>query len=251
MKDVDIKQLLKESSPEDSIRLKILYNAVVQNMRTYSQDPTEVNRRNWDAAEKALMDEKGRLEMALDDAQGFETQKEVLAHLHQLGYKISRSRLSRDIQARKLRKKDGIFSVGKIKRYAELELVETDSGKGLSDRRAEKLQERKIRAEIKKLEEQALRAKIEREAIEGRYIERVDHELHMALAASVLESGLKYFYSLRAQEIIDLVGGSPARAGDLTAYLKQQLDKQLAIFARSRKYEIEVINEPEKENESH
>ncbi len=178
----------------------------------------------------------------------FKTQKDILAYLQAGGYKISRSHLSRHIKSGKLRQKKGMFPQPAVDRYAELELVDSETGKGLSGRQADKLQERKLRAEIKKLEEQALRAKIEREALEGRYIERTDHELHMAMAASVLESNLKYFYSLRAPEIISLVGGSHAKAGELIAYLKDHLDKQLARFARAKKYDIEVDNDTNETN---
>jgi hypothetical protein len=187
--------------------------------------------------------------MTYQEQTSFATQKLVLEYLVGRGLRCSRSQLSRDVKAGKLRVRDGVYQQASVDRYAERYLNDKGSGRGKAGEKLDRLQERKLVAEIELAEERAKKARLEREVSEGRYIERVDFELHMAMAAGALESGLKYFFKMRAGDLVEAVAGDQGRAGELVTLLHDGLDQQLAIFARPREIEVEIEERHEEGNE--
>ncbi len=243
-----LQDLLGKVSKEDQVKLKILHNAVLQTMKAYRDDPTTVRRRDWETAEKALADQRERLEAQLAEAaadqqewpDSFPSLRAVEAYLRAQGYQVSKSTVANHVKEGLLRRRKGKFPRKSVERYAEVNLARAESGLVSGEERNVKLQERKLKAEIRLKEEQARKAIMENEILEGKYILRADHERNIAAACGVLESGLKYFFRLKSQEIIDLVGGDQAHAPRLYQYLCEQLDVELNKFARAGEVEVEV-----------
>jgi hypothetical protein len=226
-----IEALKARASREEQAKLVLLFNGTVSAQREYQEARSDQALRAWQRAERATDDYAGELAERYGVEFGtnvaYRTQKEVLEYLVGRGLRCSRSQLSRDVKA-------------SVDRYAERYLNDKGSGLGKAGEKLDRLQERKLVAEIELAEERAKKARLEREVSEGKYIERVDFELHMAMAAGALESGLKYFFKMKAGELVDVVAGDQGRAGELVALLHDGLDQQLAIFARPREIEVEI-----------
>ena len=226
----------------------VLYNAAVNTMRTYNTEPTTAHKRNWDTARMSLEELTTRI-MAEAAAQAlpevFATQQEVLSYLEQAGYRIKKSALSNHVRSRLLAKKADGFRRKDVDRYAELHLRDAASDQTSKDKRAVALQERKMLAEIKKTEEQAIKAKIEREMLEGKLIDRNDVELELAGRAVVLEAGFDHMVYTRAAEWIELVGGEQSRVDRLIASLLACKDEWLNQYASHEEFSVILKSEGE------
>jgi len=224
----------------------LYHNAVFSTMRSYNQEPTAANKRNLDVAMDALDELTGRIlagtGAAAEDPAVFATQQEVLAYLQRKGYKVAKSALSNHVRARLLRKKTDGFHRRDVDRYAELQLKQTASGLDAAETRTADLQERKLKAEIKKLEEQAKKAVLEREVMEGKLIARDEVELELAGRAVALEAGFDHLVYSRAAEMVDLVGGDQAKADRLIAVLLEAKNEWLNQYAGTEEFVVELKN---------
>ncbi|MBV5305576.1 MAG: hypothetical protein J0652_02660 [Desulfobulbaceae bacterium] len=170
----------------------------------------------------------------------FATQQLVLIYLKGKGFKVEKSALSNHVRARLLAKKPEGFRLRDVDKYAELHLKDTATGMDAADKRTVDLQERKLRAEIHRTEEQAAKAKIEREMMEGKLINREDVELEMAGRAVVLEAGFDHMVYTRSAEIIELTGGDVQLVDRMIALLMEAKCKWFNQYATTDTFMVTI-----------
>jgi hypothetical protein len=166
----------------------------------------------------------------------FDNLRQVAAYLQEQEWKVSQSTVYKHAREGRLRPTaDGTYPVRVVDKYATTHLVQKETGDKV---KASALQEDKTRAEVEKLQEQALHAKIRRMALEGKYVLRDQVELELAGRAATLAAGLNFFAQARAGEIVDLVEGNPARTGDLVRELTAAFDEFLNEYATTKGFEV-------------
>jgi len=176
---------------------------------------------------------------------GFRNMRQVEAYLKAQGYKGSRSTISKHKRQGKIKKVNGRYSKESVDKYARTFLQVEGGIEGRialpeDDLDMAGLQEQKLRAEIAIKRAQAKKAELQNEILLGKYIKRSDHERSIAAACGVLEAGLKHFFKLRAQDMIELVNGDLAETTALVVYLCEHLDLELTKFAKMAPVEVEI-----------
>lgn len=177
------------------------------------------------------------------DPDTFATQQDVLAYLKAGGYKIEKSALSNHVLKRKLIRKSGVFRRKDVDSYADLHLQSGATGQTAADKKTIALQERKLKAECLRTEEQALKAKIEREASEGKLIPRDDVELELAGRAVALEAGYDHMVYTMASGLVELVGGDQAKVDRLITAMLEAKDEWLNQYASTADFVVVLKRE--------
>lgn len=219
----------------------VLHNAAMATMRAYNSDPTITKLRDWEGAKRALAEKQEAILCGVPAGPDvFATQQEVLAYLLVRGYKIGKSALSNHVRARRLaRRKDG-FRRRDVDRFAELVLRNAGSGLDAKADRSADLLERKLKAEIRRTEEQAEKARIEREMMEGKLIDREQVEFELAGRAIALEAGFDHMAYTRAAEIVEACGGDHGRLDRVIDVLMDAKNGWLNSFANADDFVITV-----------
>ena len=176
------------------------------------------------------------------DQNNLTTVKDVLDYLiEDQGRKIAKSKLYKDIKNGFPPKRDGMFPIDDLEKYAETlpyaEVSEQDSEESanLSRQKAEK--------EIEKLEEDILKKRQQRLKEAGKLIDREDVEVELAARAVTLETGLKTAFETNTLEIIHLVDGSPLKAAELNLKIEQLINAALNEYAAPIQYEVTLYAE--------
>ena len=222
----------------------VCYNAVVSTLRGYKENPTAATKNNWQAAREALAEVVQRISAASgenghgeDPPEVFTTQQQVLAYLKDQGYKIGKSALSQHVRAGRLKKKKDGFHRDAVDRFAGLRLRD-ESGLDADGKKNAALMERKLRAEVEKLEEGARKSRMEREACEGKLIARDLVEQELAGRAVALEAGFDHMVYTRAAEWVDLVGGGQEKTPRLIEALLEAKNIWLNTYASLAEFEV-------------
>lgn len=233
----DVNALLEKTDDVESAELKIFQNAVIKNLNSYQQDPTKAAKNNLDAAKDALEKKKEELiRKYFPEVQGpvFESTLQVLHHLFNAGYKVSDSKIYRDKSSGLLKvNADGTVAEAEVRAYAATLKRRDGDIDDLSDLSAQKTDKE---INILKIKEQRMQFELDKET--GRYIPRKDFEAEMAARGVVLETGLRHFFSVKAREIIALVGGKVEKTPDLLQALNEGLDEQLNQYATTEVFQV-------------
>ena len=162
--------------------------------------------------------------------------RQVAAHLLDQGWQVSQSTVYKHGREGRIRPTaDGTYPLRDVERYATVHLVRKETAEKAG---STALQDEKTQAEVDRLKEQALHARIKRLALEGKYLPREQVELELAGRAATLAAGLSFFAQARAGEIVELVGGDPARTGDLVRELTAAFDELLNEYATTKGFEV-------------
>lgn len=164
----------------------------------------------------------------------FESTLQVMNHLYDAGYKISDSKIYRDKKAGLLKvNSDGTVDEAEVRAYAAGLKRRVGNIDDLSD-----LQHRKSDKELRILEIKEKKMKFELDRDMGNYIPRKDFEAELAARAIVLESGFRHFYSVKAREMIALVGGKVEKTADFLQALNDGLDEQLNQYSTTNVFQV-------------
>ena len=158
------------------------------------------------------MSEKANKE---ESGEQFATQALVLSYLKDQGFKIGKSSLSNHVRQGLLRKKEGVFLQADVDDYGRLHLQDSDSGERVSDKKTRSLQMQKLKNEAALKKEQYLKAKLEREIQEGKFVPRDLVGIEQAAKAAVIDAGIVHTIRANSAAWIDLVGGDQAKEGEL------------------------------------
>lgn len=97
-----LQKLLSKANAADKAELAILHNATISCARSYKEQPTAVNKRDWDAAREGLQQTIARLlpvylpKAAVTSERAFERQADAREYLLDIGFKVSSGKFSQD-----------------------------------------------------------------------------------------------------------------------------------------------------------
>ncbi len=232
-----IKRLLDVADQQDQIKLKVLHNSVIKCLKDYQADSTSAHLNDWQKAE-------GALEAFVVDLWGKHFQDEkalsnilaVVDHLSAQRWKVKKSTVYNHRKEGKIRPQpDGSFRVADVERYAEAYLRRKDGGES---GKLDKLQERKLNAEISKTEAQARHWATKADAYSGAYVPRDLFERELAKRAAIFRNDLETFSSAEAGGIVSLAAGDPGRIPDVIEHLLGRFEEFLARYTEEREFKV-------------
>lgn len=164
----------------------------------------------------------------------FSSLRSVARHLRQAGFKISKSKLSRD-------KKKGLICVNPDGTINESEVraytvtLERLNGniQDLND-----IHTQKTASEVKSIELKIAKQQFELDKDQGKYVLRQDFESELAARAVVFDSGFRHLFNTKVREWIVLVGGKVDKSADFLQALNECLDAQLNEYASIKSFKV-------------
>ena len=167
-----------------------------------------------------------------DQTGGFDDINQVLAYLLQRGFKISQSGIYKHQKEGKISKdkKDHRYLLAAVEKYAKSYLPLVATGKLIADV-AEVMQNRKLNAEIRRLEAQAEKEEFNLNVDKSKYIAREEMIRELVGRGLILDSSLRHMLKTAVPEIIDLVGGDQGKAGQVMDELMTFVDDVMNSFA--------------------
>jgi len=170
----------------------------------------------------------------------FSNLQQIVEFLTIDGFRASRSTIYRHHAEKKIKcEKNGAYSLGAVLKYANRFLKRVD-GASIQSKKTEDLQDRRLKAEIEKLESQARAATIRADVLTGAYVERGLFENELAKRALFLKNDLSSFWHARAGAIIALVNGDSSKIPDLIFFGSEAVDEWISRYARDEKFPIEA-----------
>jgi hypothetical protein len=179
----------------------------------------------------------------------------VLEWLQHEGWKISKSSLYLHAREGRLRiKKDGKYHFRDVIKYARLNLKRLD---GLSVRtgKIDTAVEKKVYAEVRKLEASARISELKLQVLEGKYVERSKFDMELAAHAAIFKHCMEQFALTRAADVVRLVTGDEKKIPALINFLNEEITGWLSeMMMRKQEWEVvfDDIDEsiPEEESET-
>ena len=170
----------------------------------------------------------------------FANPKAVHAHLKEQGYKRGQSTVYADTKEGLLRPSgpDGAYTPDDVERYIKAARIKKP---GEMDTASDAYTQRKLKAEVKDIEERANIRLIKRQVLEGSLIPREQVESDLADRARLLKAGLHNWARREVDAFIALVGGDSNKAPEALAYLEYAIDDLLDSYARAGR--IDLVHE--------
>ncbi len=239
-------ELIRALDESDVQTLAILTQAVQDAKRNLLEGTTSAR---LDALKKAEAMVKAFLrEREGSAAEVFRTRADVLRHLEAEGWKVSKSKLYRDVDDKLLQPEaDGCFSLRAVEAYAESYL---QYGGATEDDKGDEREAREVRLERERLKARAAELDIELKEIrvnqeKGRLIEVDVHNQHMGAAAAILRDSQVTFFETRTKEIIYRCGGDPSREAETKNWLLEVSLDWLHGFSRKVAHKVPKAQEAE------
>jgi len=169
----------------------------------------------------------------------FPSLRAVAKHLDQAGFKISKSKLSRDKLKNRIRiSKEGSILETEVRAYAATLERKEGNIEDLNDVHA-----RKAAREVESLELKIAKQRFELDKEGGKYLPRQDFEAELAARAGIFETGLKHRFNTHVSEWIALVGGKPEKAPDFLQTLHDSLEAELSSYASTGTFQIMFLED--------
>ncbi|MDR2947172.1 MAG: hypothetical protein LBV79_10570 [Candidatus Adiutrix sp.] len=169
-------------------------------------------------------------------AQTFATQLEAVKFLNDYGYKIQKSKLSKDFKAGHVETNaEGHFEKRALLGYAA---IHCKAFERLEDRAGTEanLERIKADAENKRAMAERNRLKLEREL--GNTISREEHETELAARAAFFRREIETFGPRLAPRIIALVAGDDQRLEELIQFWREETEIWMDAWARDRAFAV-------------
>lgn len=182
------------------------------------------------------------------EAAHFESVEAVLEHLKAAGRKCSQPKLYKDLKENKLQRLScGGFSLKAVSVYAK-NWTQPLPGQHGDDQ--DKLRDRLLEEQIRDRGARARMAEMELAEREGKLISREEADQQMAMAVTVLKSGLKSFIGGNVLEIVHAAAGDPTKADAVTDLFMNKLNSFFNGFSRRREVtvampEMETDHDPD------
>ena len=135
------------------------------------------------------------------------SKKDVMDFLKSLDYNVPPQRSFYRQLGNQYRNSDKQFTVKLVRKYVREHALVSANDTMLTGDDSGGLAVDKLRAETKKIQEQARREQLKRQKEEGKLGSREDFELELAARIAVLDLGIKQWISLKSPELIALVNG--------------------------------------------
>ncbi len=239
MSNHGFEKLLEAANETEKIELKIFKNAVIQNLKNYQESPTRANSNNLEAARDTLEQKKQELTQKYFPAKNdsdFSSLREAVRHLQQAGYKISKSKISRD-KGKNLIKvnKDGTVPETEVRAYAATLERTAGSIDDLND-----IHNRKTSKEIERLDEQIAKLRFEREKDQGRYVPKAEVDQKIISTLIILDVSFRQIMDMNMSDICHILGGDVKKLNSAKDYVDDLLDEMMNKLARTDSFSIKI-----------
>ncbi len=239
MSNQEFEKLLEVANETEKIELKIFKNAVIQNLKNYQESPTRANSNNLEAARDTLDQKKQQLTKKYFPAKSnsdFPSLREAVRHLQQAGYKVSKSKISRD-KGKNLIKinSDGSVSETEVRAYAA-----TLERKGGSIDDLNDIHNRKTGKEIERLDEQIAKLKFEREKDQGKYVPKAEVDQKIISTLIVLDVSFRQIMDMNMTDICHILKGDVKKLNNAKDYVDDLLDEMMNKLARTDSFSIKI-----------
>lgn len=247
----EIEDLIKIATPDEQIRIKVLYNASIQGIQEYNETKSAAKLKDWKAAEEELNKFAVSIRARNRDPETkefFQDLGEVLEYLEASVYEVKKSTLYRHAnrEGKLQRETDGTYSLKMIEKYAKTWLRLKSTGKK-EQARIDAAQARKLDLELEVLEIEKKKKQFELDKVLGKYMPTDDVAIELASRAGILDAGLKHWIQSHAAGYIKLVDGDSKKVGELINQMTRDIDEHINNYAASREYEV-VFEAEEKED---
>ena len=240
-----LEKLIADQPKEIRAKGVLLYNGSAHCAQTYQSAPTAANLRDWEAAQAALAKFAEQLGVQDDAERPFPTIADVLEHLKEKGWSVTKTSLYRHHKEGKfLPQRDGSYARKDIDKYARTWLKQKSTGKKIREK-IDYLQEINLQYDRDLKELKIRREKIATLKDEGLYIPKELMEVELAARAGILNAGLKHWIQSRAADWIRAGGGDTKHAGELINLMSRDLDEHINSYASALEYELVVDAEEE------
>jgi len=237
-----LQKLIDGADDRDKITLKVLYNAVVENLKTYNASKTAARLKDWRDAESALKATIQELE-----AKYFPTEQPlpnllaVVDWLKNHGWKVSKSKVYADAKAGRISARpDGSYSLKSVQTYAGNCLKQKGSA-GQRDEMMSGIATDRAKAEADKLRHQADMAELKLRLAQGKFVQKDYFDIELSKRAAIFRSDLEGLVRSKASDIVSLVTGNPTRIPELIEYLLLEVEHVLARYSEDRPVEVPVV----------
>ena len=250
--DPRIHEILDVATSEEAAELKVLYNAQIQTLKAYQNEPTAQRKRDWDAAQAGLEACLERLkakykEPAQDQKTALASRAEALRYLNDQGYKVKKTKLYHDCKTGKLQVQDsGEILVCDLEAYIQREGLEPLSEATGVDPEVVNLQKQKLKNEVERLDWEVKRRKFEYEKTQGDFIPKENFVLEMTARVAMANTRLKSGIRLNADEWIDIVDGDHDRRQEFLEAVFEHLNTIMNELARMDRFQVLYEDEDEK-----
>ncbi len=240
-----IKKLSESSSKEEEQELVIAWNAYKIAQLKYNEDPGTRTAHNMTSTKDILAGVVSRLtsvyfpeESPTEDWQEtFKNPTEVWQYLKDSDWKIGRSQVYEHVNQGLLRKKDGVFLLKDVNRYAKQNLKNAATGQKVNEE-LDKLQTQKFKNEVRASELKLEKEEHDLNVRRGRYIKREEHELAIVGRAIVFMAHMNHTVQEKVEDWIDLVGGDLTKAPDLVAEITGELEIRMSDFTADAEFDV-------------
>lgn len=178
----------------------------------------------------------------------FEKTSSVLSYLQDCGWKIKKSAFYKHLKDVKLKPGlDGKYQSKDIDRYARIFLKRRDGNKriGASTQKIISMQERRLRAETRKLESQAKHWELKARAAAGEFMDREQVEHELAMRTILFKSTLQNFILTQTPELVRICGGDYKKIDELQTYFAAAAADWMNEFSKKIEWNIIIVNDPD------
>ena len=240
----DLLALVGKSAETD---LAYLLKAKEEAKKRMKDNPTPEAISAFNRARDAVDAESNRVTGVTPPVRTYRKQLDAVAYLRDAGFKISKSRFNRDVQARRMpTNAEGHFEETALLGYAAAHLTPTGQveNRALADATVGKLS---ADAEVKTYQAARLKLKLEKE--QALLMPRADHERDLAARALFFRREVENFIHLHGPGIIHLVGGEEDRLPALLEYWERSTADWMNAWAQEREFLVpDEDSEPEVED---
>jgi hypothetical protein len=238
MEKTVIDQLLKKCSPEDATRISMLWNASIRTLKTYTEAPSAVNLKNWEAAE-------GKLSRVVTDIQNaakpndamYGNRLAAVAWFKPNGYKIRKSKFYQDCDAGLCAvESDGRVRESALTTYASLYLRKLAE----KDGKISSLVDEKLRLECQILKQREAKNTFDMERDRGKYLLKTEVELMLVTRVEYLRAQLEHLAMTSAVDWVTLVSGDTRKAVSWSEMFCAALETMFDEYARAPEIEVTI-----------
>lgn len=167
-------------------------------------------------------------------ALAFKTQQEALVYLKEQGFKVQKSKLSKDVRAGLMpRNAAGLYEASALLGYASANLTPVAKTENRELAEAQLNRQNKD-ADLKHY--QALRTKLKLEKEQGMLMPKADHERDLAARALFFRNEVRNFVHLYGPEMIIFVGGNESKLRDFVSWWDEKTGIWMDAWAQEREF---------------
>jgi hypothetical protein len=230
MEKAEFIKLLELATEAEQVKLKILYEAMIDGMKAYRQRYSQQNLKEWQAAEKALVDYATEIKTRAGAAEKtFDNLKAVIDFLQERYPDVSQSTVYSHQKKELIKaRSDGKFHLADVEQYARYYLKKLDYDPESIDLDPD--YEKRL-AETKKAKAQATHWETRTAIITGKYKESSVVDAELAKKAALLKNSLFNFIRTYTAELCVILEGSQLKIPEAIDFGLEHAEKWLDQYA--------------------